>query len=158
MSQSTNQGSQAVDFQPTTQNPQGNVGGGLQPNSANLQPISPTNGSNVFNQPGINPQAFPQTTNLRVAGSQATRSIANTSTPDQASNSPSWGTFSVFFVVAAILIIGLLVIVKFAKPAPSDQDKEESRVVPNEAVGQIVSQSKPKKKPKPKKRNQKKRR
>lgn len=62
----TSSGSRAADFQPETQNPQNNVGGGLQTGGGGLQPVAPSNGSNVFDQPGINPQAFPQTSSLQV--------------------------------------------------------------------------------------------
>lgn len=95
----TSGGSRATDFQPTTRNPQNNVGGGLQPVGNNLQPIGTTNGSNVFNQPGVNPQAFPKTNSLQVI--DTTSPGLSPVIPETANTSP-WIPLFVFIIVSLI--------------------------------------------------------
>ncbi|HSX23862.1 MAG TPA: hypothetical protein VLE74_02065 [Candidatus Saccharimonadales bacterium] len=109
----------ATDFQPTTGNPQNNVGGGLQPNSANLQPTTATNSANSFNQPGINPQAFPKVNSLHVLGSQTT--IPNTTTIDTPIQPAHTNPLIGFMVVAVMVIVGLLLLAKLARPKPNEQ-------------------------------------
>lgn len=101
-----NGASNASDFQPLTQNPQGNVGGGLQPTSPS---------SNVFNQPDTNPQALPQVNSLQVANN-------GTKVTDQATNPSAqplpWALVSVI-LVAAVLLVALFYALskKGGKPA-----------------------------------------
>ena len=109
MNESSAISSKATDFQPTTQNPQNNVAGGLQPNSANLQPVV-----------NINQQAFPQTTTLHVLNSQ-TGTLAAVTTTDQPPKTNSLGIIWLFVIVVVALIGGLILIAKAAKPAAQSQ-------------------------------------
>ena len=122
MSPTTTGGSSATDFQPTTRNPQGNVGGGLQPNSTTLQPTTSSGDSNVFNLPGVNAQAFPQTTSLRVlsTGSQIQPGTNPRNTTDPVSQ--GWGMLTIFFVAIAVVAIILFVMVKVAKPVHKTEE------------------------------------
>lgn len=105
--QTTSGGSKATDFQPPTGNPQGNVGGGLQPNSAALQPTT-TNGSNVFNQPGVNAQAFPQTSSLRVLQPNSSAAVG-ADQPAYKPASPSLGGW-LWAVIIVVVLVGIYVL------------------------------------------------
>ncbi len=112
--QSTSGGSKSTDFQPTTGNPQSNVNGSLQPNSANLQPATTSSGINVFNQPGVNSQAFPQTDSLKVL---STGSRSNNSNLTVARNdTPGNGFLTIFIVSVVVTVIVILAVAKIAKP------------------------------------------
>ncbi|MES2971694.1 MAG: hypothetical protein V4702_05210 [Patescibacteria group bacterium] len=137
----TSGGSNAQDFQPPTQNPQGNVGGGLQPNSA-------TNDS-IFNQPSANQQALPQVSSLKVL-SQGTRNSTPTVSPDTTSDGLGWSPFLIFFILAAAIIGILLWRAKSNRPV-------NIAPVPTEELKETIAlQAKPKKKKKPKQKNKKK--
>ena len=115
MDQTNALSSKATDFQPTTRNPQGNVAGGLQPKSAALQPLS-----------GLNQQALPQTTSLRVLNSQGSTPVpaaSSETTPQTNGLGIMW-----VFLIGVILIIGvLLLLAKAAKPL--DKLKENTNDV-----------------------------
>lgn len=118
MNNSTNSGSKASDFQPPTGNPQSNVGGGLQPTST-------TNGSNVFNQPNINAQAFPSTGSLQVQ----TTGVGASATPDTKQSGFSSGII-VTIIIAIVLLTGLLLRAKTTKtPAPVTEKTVEEQVL-----------------------------
>ncbi len=146
-------GSTSTDIQPPTRNPQGNVGGGLQPNSAFLQPITSSSSSNAFNQPGVNPQAFPKTSSLQVE-STGTTLQASWQKSDSTSNSRGISAMTLFFVAIAVVLAVLILILKFAKPA--DKLEQEKTEEPKLVVAPEPSKSQPKKKPKKKKPKKKK--
>ena len=123
MSPTASGASNATDFQPTTRNPQGNVGGSLQPNSNSLQPLTTAGESNVFNQPGVNPQAFPKTNSLRVL-STGTKSQTSAAQPDYNPSSIGWGTLTLFFIAILATIVGIFFLVKTAKPAESKTEEK----------------------------------
>jgi hypothetical protein len=136
----TSSGGQTADFQPVTSNPQSNVGGGLQPNNANLQPTTAANNTNAFNQPGINPQAFPQTNSLQVLGTHTgtlTPAVTQNAPPPPGPHVLAW-----FLIVALAAIAGLLLLAKTAKPAKGQQ--VESKDPPKDIAAAL--QPKPKKK------------
>ena len=147
--ETTSGGSKSTDFQPVTGNPQENVSGSLQPNSANLQPITTTNGSNVFNQPGINSQAFPKTDSLQVLSTGTKSSKPNNTL---SANAPKDSGFLTIFVVAVVVTV--IVILAFAKMAKPIQDSKET--VTEESIP-TTNQPKSKKNLKNKKKKSKKR-
>lgn len=147
----TSGASRATDFQPTTRNPQGNVGGGLQPNSANLQPISPPNGSNIFNQPGVNPQAFPQTDSLKVLSSSTGTPASNP--PENNTYSPGSSSYLLPIIIGIITLGILLFIVLTARPAgKTNEKKPQETVVTKPVAKKKTTKKKPKTKAKTKKR------
>lgn len=150
--QTTSGGSKSTDFQPPTGNPQQNVNGNLQPNSANLQPLSTPNGSNVFNQPGVNPQAFPKTDSLQVLNLGP--KSANLSQPSKANQTPANGFLAIFLTAVAVVVIVILVIAKMAKPLTHTEDAQEEEIKP---VKTQSKSSRPKK-TKPKKHKKRARR
>ena len=147
--QTLTSGSSANDFQPVTGNPQSDVGGGLQKNSSNLQPLTSSTDSNVFNQPGINAQAFPKTNSLKVisTGTQSSPVDTQNTTPKASTNVGL--TIFIFAAIAAVLVI--LILAKLAKPPKSP---DENDVKPSKADTQTP---KNKKKFKSKKKSSKKR-
>lgn len=96
MDQQDTGGSNAQDFQPPTGNPQSDVGGGLQPNAANLQPV-PGAGSTT------NPQNLPTTNNLQVAsnGLPASAPIVKTT---GIKFLPAGLVILIFFVLLAVAV------------------------------------------------------
>lgn len=153
MAPTTSGGSTATDFQPMTRNPQGNVGGGLQPNSATLQPVTSSSGSNSFNQPGVNPQAFPQTGSLRVV-STGTAVQASGADADIASDSQGFNALTLFFLAIAVVIVVIVILIKVAKPAQKAEQEPEKK--PTITENPIAKAAKPKKKSKKKKKSTKK--
>lgn len=147
--QSSSGGSKSTDFQPITENPQSNVNGGLQPNSANLQPTTSSDSSNIFNQPGVNPQAFPKTDSLQVL---STGSKPDNTNKSISSNASTGSHFLTIFIVA--VIVTLIIILAVAKLAVPAQNTEETNA---EEPEQIFNQIKPKKKSKNKNKKSKKR-
>lgn len=129
-------GNKATDFQPETQNPQNNVGGGLQPGSQNLQPVT--------NQtPGT--QQFPSVARLKVLGVENPTTAA-TSKPVQTSDTslPLAFTIGIFlvFVIAVVLLL-------LARPA---NNKKTAPIIKDE-----TPESKPVQKTVKKKKSRKKR-
>lgn len=120
--QTTAGGSNAADFQPPTDNPQSGVGGGVQPTT--------TNGSNVFNQPGINPQAFPKTDSLRVVTTNTTQTLTSSDSTAASSSAPGWSALTVVLVAAVVLLGGLVLMLRAAKPAGTVQEEIADTVVP----------------------------
>lgn len=140
MNNSTNSGSNSSDFQPPTGNPQSNVGGGLQPTST-------TNGSNVFNQPNINAQAFPSTSSLQVQ----TTGVGASPTSDTKQSGFNGGV-TLIIIVAAVLVVGMLLLAKTAKSPESAKEK----TVEEPVVAIKSSRSKKKLRAKKKKHSKKK--
>ncbi len=134
--QTTTGASNAADFQPPTDNPQSGVGGGVQPTT--------TNGSNVFNQPGINPQAFPKTESLHVVTSSS-QALAGATSSDVTSSSPSWGTFTIVFIVAVLLLGGLVIMLRTAKPPGKEPETVPEAILETATLKPV--KTKPKKKP-----------
>ncbi len=145
MTPSSSGGSNATDFQPTTRNPQGNVGGGLQPTTSDQ--------SNVFNQPGINPQAFPKTNSLRVISNGTQVQATPASQPD--TTPPSWGALTLFFIAIVAVVVVLVVIIKAAKPSDKQPEEHPEQV---EVPEVMPKPAKSKKKSKNKKKNNRKKR
>lgn len=134
--QTTSGGSRSTDFQPPTQNPQGNVGGGL-------QPVTTNNNSNVFNQPGVNAQAFPKTNSLRVQTNKTGEPASVTQT------SPSAGSsllLPLLLGIAAIVV--LIVLALSSKPA----DKLEKKLPETPQAKAEAPKNKTKKKKKTKRK------
>lgn len=104
---------ESTDFQPTTRNPQDEVGGGLQPNASNLQP----NGSDS----SLSQQALPQSDSLKV---QDTATGSQQSTASNSSKVLTGGTSLGLFTVAVVLVVLiLLAVAKTAKPAKPAESK-----------------------------------
>lgn len=146
--QSTSGGSKSTDFQPITGNPQSDVNGSLQPNSANLQPITTSNGSNVLNQPGVNSQAFPKTDSLQVLSTGSPSSTSNAQL--NKNNSAGSGFLTVFIIAVLVLVSVILALAKMAKPAQDTKNIQPEEPKPK------IDQNKPKKKTKSKKNKSKK--
>ena len=134
--------SNAPDFQPPTSNPQSNVGG-------DVQPVTPTNGSNVFNEPGINAQAFPATDNLKVQSNGSSQPAS--AVPVATITSSGWTPLAVFLLTTIVLVSIILLIARSAKPAAKQVDEP---VKPARAT----NKSKTNKKKTAKKKSSKKRR
>lgn len=149
-SHTTTGASSAADFQPPTQNPQNNVGGGLQPGSTALQPTSTSNGSNIFNQPGINPQAFPQTSTLQVI---------DTTSPGLATGATeiSAGFPWVYLGIIVVLLVGgILLLAKFFRNSENEKAEEVTVTeIPKPASVKTKSKSRKKSKTKKKKKSKK---
>lgn len=141
MAEQTNTGaSNAADFQPPTDNPQSNVGGGVQPTT--------TNGSNVFNQPGINPQAFPKVNSLKVN----TNTVASQDSTDSSAGSPGWGALTWVFIAGAVVVTGLILLFRAAKPANVAPKAESLAETPETTSLPLKPKAKSKKKHQPYKR------
>lgn len=136
-------GSNAQDFQPPTQNPQGNVGGGLQPSSA-------TN-NNIFNQPGANQQALPQINSLRVL-SQGSRNSPTSTPTGSTSEGFSFGILLFVLILIAIASGVFLLRAKRTKPVPAPIETADKHLTDQPSIS---TKLKKKKKPKKKIKNKK---
>jgi hypothetical protein len=135
-----------------TRNPQSDVGGNLQPNVTNLQPVVGANQSG-----SLNPQLLPQTNSLRVLTTTGQKSIPSNDAPPPGGISP-W----VSPIVGIFLFVLLLLAARSAKPAEElakakETKSKESGVLKDKIIepSLLVSQ---KKKKQAKKKNKKKRR
>lgn len=107
----------ATDFQPETRNPQNNVSGNLQPNGANLQPVSGTDQSS-----DLNPNQLPKTDSLKV---QNNSSSTGTALPKAISKNNAHSTSTGLFLVSLVLLIGAIIIIaKTQKPAAKSETAE----------------------------------
>lgn len=134
-------GSDARDFQPPTQNPQGNVGGGLQPNAAG--------NSGIFNQTGINQQELPSTGSLQVQNNGTTNS-----TPPSRETSGAgmgWVTLPVLLISAVITMGTIRLLSKKPKPARMAEEVKQPAEAPTK-----VAPKKPRNKSTKKKQRKKK--
>ncbi len=109
------------DSQPTTRNPQQDVGGGLQPISPDLQPLKNENGSD------LNPNALPKTDNLRVSDKNQTGTIQVTSSPGNAIPPGGGTSLWVFSAVSLILALILLAMAKVARPVGESANSMDSK-------------------------------
>ncbi len=115
----------AQDFHPPTRNPQGNVIGTLQEGATNLQPV--TNSE----QAGLNSNALPYTSSLRVIGTNGGNNSqtiqvpkVTAEVPSSPSNASSLWMFSVgTFVVAVVLLL----IARTARPASQTAGGESAK-------------------------------
>lgn len=138
------------DFQPKTRNPQSEVGGGLQPKSAPLQPVTGTGQSS-----DINPNALPITKSLKVTTANNGSSTQLTPSDNlQVTSAISSGWF--FGVVTVLTIIIFWVFGKIFSPAKNTVSSDDLEPV---VIEKPVLVTKPKKKAKKKtsKKNSKKR-
>ena len=114
-----------------------------------MQPITTSNGSNVFNQSGVNPQAFPKTDSLQVLSTGTKLNKSN----DKISGNESKGSgfLTIFIVAVVVTLIVILAVAKMAKPA------QENKITIPEAPNPATELPKSKKKIKTKKKKSKKR-
>src|SRR5688572_27400432 len=107
--------------QSTTRNPQGNVSGGLQPDSPELQPLENENGSN------LNPNQLPKTDNLQVTEQNgATGTIQVQASPGGIGPFSSGTSLWVFSGASLILALILMAMAKVAsKPGKSGKSSSD---------------------------------
>ena len=149
----TSGGSKATDFQPQTGNPQSNVGGGLQPVEGGMQPSTTNNGTNVFEQPGINPQAFPQTGSLQVIDTTSPGlSSGSTAVESSGLNAPALILIFLGFCIVSWVFYKL----RFTSAETTHAKPSQEATTSNSASATKTPKPK-KKKPHKKKKNSKKR-
>lgn len=94
----------STDFQPTTRNPQSEVGGGLQPKSAPLQPLTSSGQAGE-----LNPNQLPKTNSLKVttATNGSSAQLAPTANL-QVTNAVSSGWFFAAVTILTVFIFWFL--------------------------------------------------